>query len=140
MDDSSGNSSGVDGSEVSDAESPRFEAETGVGTPAAGSGVMGTVPLRHVGEMEEEDSDVPLKRKRASGSRRKSLAKKPRRQAPTVVVEGEPSAAFPPAIPLVADPSVTEPTTGEFAPNLGKFYSVRIIGLLCVPNDLLSAS
>ena len=76
----------VDDSEASDAESPRFEAETGAGTPAAGSGVMGTVPPRHVEEVEEEGSDVPLKRKRTGGSRRKQL-KKPRRQAPTVVVE-----------------------------------------------------
>jgi len=66
--------------------------------------------------------------------------KKPRRQAPTIVVEGEPSAAFPPAAPLVVNPSVTEPTTGEFAPDLGKISSVLAIYLLCVPNDLLFAS
>ena len=90
--------------------------------------------------MEEEDSDVHFKRKREGGSRRKSLVKKPRRQAPTIVVEGYPSAAFPPAAPLVAEPSVAEPTTGEFAPDLGKINPVRIICLLCVPNNLLFAS
>ena len=51
----------VDDSEASDAESPRFEAETGAETPAAGSGVMGTAPTKHVEEAEEEDPDVPLK-------------------------------------------------------------------------------
>ena len=59
----------VDDSEASDAESPRFEAETGAETPAAGSGVMGIAPPRHVEEAEEEDPDVPLKWK--GGSRRK---------------------------------------------------------------------
>ena len=90
--------------------------------------------------MEEEDSDVHFKRKWEGGSRRKSLVKKPRRQAPTIVVEGEPSAVFPPAAPLVAEPSVAEPTTGEFAPDLSKINSVFIICLLCVPNNLLFAS
>ena len=61
----------VDDSEASDAESPRFEAEAGAGTPAAGSGVMGTIPPRHVEEVEGEGSGVPLKRKRTGGSRRK---------------------------------------------------------------------
>ena len=98
---------------ASDAESPRFEAETGAETPAAGSGVMGTAPPRHVEEAEEEDPDVPLKRKRTGGSRRKQLVKKPHRQAPTVVVEGEPSVAVPPLAPLVVEPSVAEPATGE---------------------------
>jgi len=130
----------VDDSEASDAESPRFEAGTGADTPAAGSGVMGTVPPQCVEEVEEEDSDVHFKRKREGGSRRKSLVKKPRRQAPTIVVEGEPSTAFPPAAPLVAEPSVAEPTTGEFAPDLGKINSVRITCLLCVPNNSLFAS
>ena len=130
----------VDDSEASDAESPRFEAETGAGTPEAGSGVMGTVPSRHIEEVEEEGSDVPLKRRRTGGSRRKRLVKKPCRQAPTIVVEGEPSAAFPLAVPLVVNPSVAEPTTGEFAPDLGKISSVLAIYLLCVPNGLLFAS
>jgi len=130
----------VDDSEASDAKSPRFEAGTGAETPAAGSGVMGIAPPHCVEEVEEEDSDVHFKRKREGRSRRKSLAKKPRRQAPMVVVEGYPSAAFPPAAPLVAEPSVAEPTTGEFAPDLGKINPVRIICLFCVPNDLLFAS
>ena len=57
----------MDGSEASDAESPRFEVETGAGASAAGSGVMGTIPPRHVEEVGEEGSDVPLKRKRTGG-------------------------------------------------------------------------
>ena len=65
--------------------------------------------------------------------------KKPRRQAPTIVVEGEPSAAFPPAAPLVVEPSVAELTTGEVAPDLGKISSVLILWLLCVPDSSLSA-
>jgi len=130
----------VDDSEASDAGSPRFEAGTGADTRAAGSGVVGTAPPQHVEEVEEGDSDVHFKRKRGSGSRRKSLAKKPRRQDPTIVVEGASSAAFPPAAPLVAEPSVAEPTTGGFAPSLGKIDPVRIIRLWCVPNNSLFAS
>ena len=127
----------VDDSEASDAESPRFD---GAETLAAGSGVMGTIPPRHVEEVVgEEGSDVPLKRKRTGGSRRKQLVKKPRRQASTVVVEGEPSAAFPLAAPLVVEPSVAGPITGEVAPGLGKISFVFVI-LPCVPNRLLSAS
>ena len=85
----------VDDSGASDAGSPRFE----VGTRAdaheadireAGSGVVGIAPSQHVEEVEEEDSDVHFKRKRGSGSRRKSSAKRPRRQTPTIVVEGDP--------------------------------------------------
>ena len=78
----------VDDSEASDAGSPRFEMGAGADTHAAGSGVMGTSSPRRAGGVEEEDSDVHFKRKRAGSSRRKSLAKKPRRQAPTIVVEG----------------------------------------------------
>jgi len=132
----------VDDSEASDAESPRFEAGTGTETPTAGSGVMGTTPTEHadVEKVEEEDPDVHFKRKREGGSRRKRLAKKPRRQVPTIVVEGEPSAAFPPTAPLVVKPSVAEPTTGEFAPDLGKINPVCVICLLCVSNNLLFAS
>ena len=58
--------------------------------------------------------------------------KKPRRQAPTVVVEGEPSVAVPPLAPLVVEPSVAEPATGEVAPDLGKINSVLVIYLICV--------
>ena len=132
----------VDDSEASDAESPRFEAGTGAETPAAGSGVMGTAPTEHAGveEVREEEPDVHFKRKRADGSRRKQLVKKPRRQAPTIVVEGEPSTTFPPAAPLVVNLSITEPITSEFAPDLGKISSVLAIYLLCVPNSLLFAS
>ena len=102
---------------------------------------MGTVLPRHVEEVEEEEgSDVPLKRKRTSGSRRKQLVKKPRRQALTVVVEGEPSAAFPPAAALVVEPSVAGPVSGEVTPDLGKISFVFVIYLLCVPDRLLSAS
>jgi len=101
---------------------------------------MGTAPPRCVEEVEEEDSDVHFKRKREGGSRRKQLVKKPRCQAPTIVVEGEPSAAFPPVASLAVEPSVAEPTTGEFAPDLGKINPIRVICLLCVPNSLLFAS
>ena len=90
----------MDDSEASDAGSPRFEAGTGADTRAAGSGVVGTAPPQHVEEVEEGDSEVHFKRKRGSGSRRKSLAKKPRRQAPTIVAEDRPSAVIPPAAPL----------------------------------------
>ena len=120
----------VDDSEASDAESPCFEAETGAETPVAGSGVMGIAPPRHV--EEAEDPDVPLKRKRTGGSRRKQLVKKPRRQAPTVVVEGEPFVAVPPLAPLVVEPSVAKPATGEIAPDLGKVNSILVIYLICV--------
>ena len=89
--------------------------------------------------MEEEGSDVPLQRKQTGGSRGKRLVK-PRRQAPTVVVEGEPSVAVPPLVPLIVEPSVAEPTTGEVAPDLGKISFVFVIYLLCVPDRLLSAS
>ena len=58
--------------------------------------------------------------------------KKPRRQAPTVVIEGELSVALPPLAPLVAEPSVAGPTTGEIAPDLGKVNSVLVIYLMCV--------
>ena len=47
-----------------------------------------------VEEVEEEDADVHFKRKREPGSRRKRVVKKPRRYAPTVVTEGELSAAL----------------------------------------------
>ena len=100
---------------------------------------MGTVPPRHVEEAEEEGPDIPLKRKRTGGSRRKQLVKKPRRQAPTVVVEGEPSAALPPLVPLIVEPSVAEPATGEVAPDLGRINSVLVIYLICVPDSSLFA-
>ena len=76
---------------------------------------MGTAPPQHVEEVEEEDSDVHFKRKRGSGSRRKSSAKRPRRQTPTIVVEGELFAAPHPAASLGVEPSVAEPTTGKIA-------------------------
>ena len=56
------------------------------------------------------------------------MAKKPRRQAPTIVVEGYPSTAIP-AVALAAEPSVAEATSGEFAPGLGKVNLVQIIRL-----------
>ena len=117
--------------------SPRFEAEIGAGTPAAGSGVMGTVPPRHVEEVEEEDPDVPLKRKRTGGSCRMQLVKKPRRQAHTVVVEGEPSAVLPSLAPLVVESSVPEPTTGEVAPDLGKINFVLVIYFFMCSGQLI---
>jgi len=128
----------VDDSEASDAGSPCFEAGMGADTRGADthgtdSGVVGTAPPQCVEEVEEEDSDVHFKRKRGSGSRRKSLAKKPRRQAPTIVVEGAPSAAFHPAAPLGAEPSVAEPTTGKIDPTC-------VIRLWCIPNNPLFAS
>ena len=66
--------------------------------------------------------------------------KKPCRQASTVVVEGEPSVAVPPRVPLIVEPSVAELTTGEVAPDLGKISFVFVIYLLCVPDCSLSAS
>jgi len=125
----------VEDSEASDAESPRFEVGAGAETPATGSGVMEIAPPRYVEEVKEADSEVHFKRKRESGSRRKSLAKKPRRQAPTVVVEGYPSTAIPPAAPLAAEPSVAEPASGDFAPDLGKINPVHIICLLFVRSN-----
>ena len=130
----------VDDSEASDAGSPRFEAGMGADTHAAGSGVVGTSSPQRVEEVEEEDSDVHFKRKRGSGSCRKSLAKKPRRQAPTIVVEDRPSTKIPPAAPLAAEPSVAGPTSGGFAPGLGKINPVHIIRLWCIPNNSLFAS
>ena len=98
-----------------------------------------TAPVEHadVEEVEEEDPDVHLKRKREGGSRKKQLAKKPRRHTPTVVAEGEPSATLPPSASLVAEPSVSEPTTGEATPDLGKISFVLVIYFLCVPNSSL---
>ena len=126
----------VDDSEASDAGSPRFEADTGAETPAAASGVVGTAPVEHAGveEVEEEDPDVPLKRKREGGSRRKRVVKKPRRYAPTVVAEGELPAAAPPA-PLVTELSVPKPTTGKAAPDPGKISFILVIYFLCVPDS-----
>ena len=103
----------IDDSEASDAGSPCFEAGARADAREADSGVAGTAPPQHVEEVEEEDSDVHFKRKRGSGSRRKSSAKKPRCQAPTIVVEGELSAAPRPAATLGAELSVAEPTTGK---------------------------
>jgi len=129
----------VDDSEASDAESPHFEAEAGAETPAAGSGMMGITPPRHVEEAEEEDPDVPLKRKRTGGSRRKQLVKKSCRQAPIVVIEGEPSAALPSLVTLVVELSVAEPATGEVALDLGRINSVLVIYLICVLDSSLFA-
>ena len=102
---------------------------------------MGTAPVEHanVEEVEEEDPDVPLKRKREGGSRRKRVVKKPRRHAPTVVTEGKPSAALPPPAPLVTELSAPKPTTGEAASDLGKISFVLIIYFLCVPDSSLFA-
>ena len=88
--------------------------------------------------MEEEDPDVHFKRKREGGSRRKQVVKKPRRHAPTVVAEGEPSAVLPPPAPL-AEPSVPEPTTGEATPDLGKISFVLVIYFSCIPDSSLFA-
>ena len=103
----------VEDSEASDAGSPCFEAGMEADAHAAGSGVVGTSSPHRVEEMEEGDSEVHFKRKRGSGSRRKSLAKKPRRLAPTIVVEDRPSTAFSPAATLGAELSVVEPTNGK---------------------------
>jgi len=65
--------------------------------------------------------------------------KKPRRYAPTVVAEGEPSAALPPPAPLVAELSVPEPTTDEATPDLGKISFVLIIYFSCIPDSSLFA-
>ena len=85
-----------------------------------------------VEEVEEEDPGVHFKRKREGGSRRKRVVKKPRRYAPTVVAEGELSAAPPPA-PLVIRLSAPRQTTGKAAPDPGKISSVLVIYFLCVP-------
>ena len=102
---------------------------------------MGTAPVEQVDveEVEEEDPDVHFKRKREGGSRRKRVVKKPRRQAPTVVVEGEPSAAFPSPAPLVIESSVPKPTTGEVAPDPGKISFILVIYFLCIPDSSLFA-
>ena len=102
---------------------------------------MGTAPVEYVDveEVEEEDPDVHFKRKREGGSRRKRVVKKPRRYAPTVVVEGEPSAAIPPPAPLATELSAPKPTTGKAAPDPGKISFVLTIHFLCVPDSLLFA-
>ena len=74
----------------------------------------------------------PLKQKREGGSRRKRVVKKPRRYAPTVVVEGELPAAAPPPAPLVTELSVPKPTTGEAASDPGKISFVLVTCFLCV--------
>ena len=100
---------------------------------------MGTAPVEHAGveEVEEEDPDVPLKRKREGRSRRKRVVKKPRRYAPTVVAEGELSAVPPPPAPLATKLSVPKPTTGEAAPDPGKISFVPVIYFLCVLDSSL---
>ena len=98
----------------------------GAETPATGSGVMGTAPPHCVEEVEEEDPDVPLKRRRDGRSRRKRVVKKPHRYAPTVVAEGELPAAAPPPAPLATKSLVPEPTTGKAAPDLGKISFVPV--------------
>ena len=85
-----------------------------------------------VEEVEEEDPDVHLKRKREGGSRRKRVVKKSRRYAPTVVAEGRFPAAAPPPAPLVTELSVPKPTTGEAAPDPGKISFVLVIYFLCL--------
>ena len=65
--------------------------------------------------------------------------KKPRRHAPTVVVEGEPSAALSRLAALVVEPSVAEPATGEVSLDLGKISFVLVIYFLCVPDSSLFA-
>ena len=55
------------------------------------------------------------------------MVKKPRRQAPTVVVEGEPSAAISPPAPLATELSAPKPTTGEAALDPGKISFVLAI-------------
>ena len=53
------------------------------------------------------------------------LALLPVRKSPEVMWP----TAIPPAVPLAAEPSVAEPTSGEFAPGLGKINPVHIIHL-----------
>ena len=65
--------------------------------------------------------------------------KKPRRYALTVVAEGELLAAAPPPVPLVTELSVSKPTTGKVAPDLGKISFVLVIYFLCVPDSSLFA-
>ena len=131
----------VDDSEASDAGSPRFEVNTSVEAPTAASGGVGTAPVEQVDieEVEEEDSDIHFKRKREGGSRKKRVVKKPRGYAPTVVAEGELSAAQPPPAPLATKSSVPEPTTGKSAPDPGKVSFIFIMYFLCVPDGSLFA-
>ena len=53
-------------SEASDAESPRFEGDTGAEVLPDAPGRVGTAPMEHVDveEVEEDDPDVHFKRKR----------------------------------------------------------------------------
>ena len=64
--------------------------------------------------------------------------KKPHRYAPTVVAEGELSAAPPPPpAPLVIKLSAPRPITGKAAPDPGKISSALVIYFLCVPYSSL---
>ena len=65
--------------------------------------------------------------------------KKPRRYAPMVVAEGEPSAALPPPALLVTELLAPKPTTGEAAPDPGKISFIPVICFLCVPDSSLLA-
>ena len=59
--------------------------------------------------------------------------KKSRRYAPTVIAEGELSAAPPLPAPLVIKLLAPRQVTGKAAPDLGKISSVLVIYFLCVP-------
>ena len=52
--------------------------------------------------------------------------KKPRRYAPMVIAEGEPSAVPSPPAPLVIKLSASRQTTGKAAPDPGKISSVLV--------------
>ena len=127
-------------SEASDAESPRFEGNVGAEVPPDAPGRVGTTPIEHVEveEVEKEDPDIHFKRKREGGSCRKRVMKKPRRYAPTVIAEGEPSAVPPPAL-LVIKLLAPRQTTSKAAPDSGKIGSVLVIYFLCIPYSLLFA-
>ena len=111
-------------SEASDAESPRFEGDTGAEVPPDTPGGVGTALMEdvEVEEVEEEDPDV--KRKRQGGSCRKRAVKKPRRYTPTIIAEGESAAVPPPPTPLVIKLSASRQTVDKIVPDLSKISSI----------------
>jgi len=113
-------------SEVSDAESPRFEGDAGAEVPFDAPSGVGTTPMEHVEleEVKEKDPDVHFKRKRQDESRRKRVVKKPRRYTPTIIAEGESTATPPPPAPLVIKLSAPRQIIDKAVHDLSKISSV----------------
>ena len=109
-------------SEALDVESPRFEGIAGAEVSADAPGGVRTARMEEVEveEVEEEDSDIHLKRKRQDGSHRKRVVKKRRRYTPTVIAEGESAVVPPPPVPLVIKLAAQKLTTEKAVPSLGK--------------------